>query len=128
MPGNNPENSIFKSLEILLGEKKAYLNTGISAITICEILGCNPRHLPGLIKKEYGIGINRLINQYRVRHAVELIEEEYLKNRTVESLAIEVGFRSRKTFYLAFKRETGLSPSVFNRSVVDLERIGLVTR
>lgn len=128
MPDNNPENSIVKSLEKHLREKKAYLKKDISAITICDVLGCNPKQLPGIVKEQYGFGINRLINQYRICHAVELIEADYLKRRTVESLALEVGFRSRKTFYLAFKRNTGLIPTVFNSSVVDLERIGLLPR
>ena len=128
MSDYNPDNSILNSLEIHLRDEKAYLNKNISTETICEVLKCNPRLLPGLVKEEYGMGINRLVNLYRIRHAIELIEDGYLKSRTVESLAIEVGFCSRKTFYVAFKRETGLSPTVFNGSVVDLEWIGLLPR
>ena len=128
MSNSSSENSILLRLQILLEDHQAYLESTITAQTICKILGCNPRDLPRMVKNEYGFGINRLINQYRVRHAVQLIEEEYLKNRTVESLALEVGFRSRNTFYLAFKKETGLSPSIFNNSVIDLDWIGLLPR
>lgn len=128
MSDNYTQESLFSRLQNLLNEKKEYLKCDISAKSICKSLGCNPRELPKLVKNEYGIGINRLINQYRVRHAVQLIEEEYLQKRTVESLALEVGFRSRNTFYLAFKKETGLSPSIFNNSVIELDWIGLLRR
>lgn len=126
MSDNNPENSILLRLQTLLVEQKAYLESTITAQTISKNLGCNPRNLPAMVKKEYGFGINRLINRYRVHHAIQLIEDEYLKMRTVESLALEVGFRSRNTFYQAFKKETGLCPSDIINSVIDLETIGLL--
>lgn len=126
MPEHNPKESIIFKLQTLLEENKVYLKKNISAKMLCKSIGCNPRDLPKLVKNEYGIGINRLINQYRIRHSIELIDGGYLKKRTVESLALEVGFRSRNTFYLAFKNETGLSPSVFVNSVVDVGQIGLL--
>nr|WP_170857167.1 helix-turn-helix transcriptional regulator [Algoriphagus locisalis] len=113
-------------MKLYFEEEGEYLNKDVSITAICKKIGCNPREFPKLLKDECGIGINRLINQYRIRHAIDMIENGYLKRLTVESLAEEVGFRSRNTFYLAFKKETGLSPSAFVDSVVDLEWVGLV--
>ena len=126
MSDQNTENSIFLKLQMYFEEEKAYLNKDVSINTICSKIGCNPVEFPKLLKKECGIGISRLINQYRIRHAIEMIENGYLKKLTVETLAEEVGFRSRNTFYLAFKKETGLSPTSFVDFVPDIEWVGLL--
>jgi hypothetical protein len=36
-----------------------------------------------------------------------------VREEKVEAIALELGYRSRKNFYLAFKRATGLTPTAF---------------
>lgn len=122
---DSKEERIVLSLVELLEGKLLFLNKHLSTNEICSAIGCNPRLLPKLVKRRFGVSINSLINQYRVRYSIDLIESGYLSNLTVESLADHVGFRSRNTFYLAFKNETGLSPTIFDESLVDIESLKL---
>ncbi len=41
------------------------------------------------------------------------IENEDIKKYTIESLGKEVGFKSKTSFYSAFKLYTGLTPSYY---------------
>lgn len=45
----------------------------------------------------------------RVHHAIKLLEANYLKTNTIESLSAEVGFITYNTFHVAFKNITGLT-------------------
>lgn len=48
--------------------------------------------------------------QSRIQDALNLIEEDYLKVNTLESLAYKTGFASYNPFFSAFKKVTTVSP------------------
>ena len=48
-------------------------------------------------------------NRVRIRYALQELNSAYLATKTVESLSLEVGFQSRKSFYTAFEAVTGES-------------------
>lgn len=48
-------------------------------------------------------------NRVRIRYALQELNSGYLATKTVESLSLELGFQSRKSFYTAFESVTGES-------------------
>lgn len=48
-------------------------------------------------------------NRVRIRYALQELNSGYLATKTVESLSIELGFKSRKSFYTAFEAVAGKS-------------------
>lgn len=48
-------------------------------------------------------------SRVRIRYALQELNSGYLANKTVESLSLELGFQSRKSFYTAFEAVTGES-------------------
>lgn len=48
-------------------------------------------------------------NRVRIRYALQELNSGYLATKTVESLSLELGFQSRKSFYTAFEAVTGES-------------------
>ncbi len=51
----------------------------------------------------------------RITDAIKLLETNYIKTNTIESLSQEVGFKSYTTFFTAFKSVTGKSPQEYLR-------------
>jgi len=51
----------------------------------------------------------------RITDAIKILETDYIKTNTIESLSQEVGFKSYTTFFTAFKAVTGKSPQEFLR-------------
>lgn len=51
----------------------------------------------------------------RITDAIKLLETDYIKTNTIESLSQEVGFKSYTTFFTSFKAVTGKSPQEFLR-------------
>ena len=53
----------------------------------------------------------------RIQDAVKLLESDFLKSNTMESLAKEVGFSSYKPFYVSFKSIMGVSPQEYFKNI-----------
>lgn len=66
-----------------------------------------------IINRYFGGNTNTVINRYRVGYAKTLIAEGYLENHSLSGLYKECGFKNKVTFFNAFKRETGMTPSEF---------------
>ena len=52
-------------------------------------------------------------NEWRVNHAKSLILEPKFANLTLEAIGLQCGFATRNTFFTAFKKTEGISPSAF---------------
>ena len=59
------------------------------------------------------MNFNELINEYRIKEAIKLIEEGYLEKYTGEYLSKAIGFQNKTSFYKAFKSKTGTTPYSF---------------
>ena len=66
-----------------------------------ETLDRERGYLGRLFKKEVGCSMREYLARVRVRHAAELIRE----GTKIEAVILEVGYRSPKRFYDAFKQE-----------------------
>lgn len=102
-------------LDLLMADKKVYLNPDLTLRDLADSLDINQRILSQYIKASFGMGIKEFINQFRIKAAIELMKEGFLETRSLEGLCLSVGFNSRVTFFLAFKKHTGMSPTEYVR-------------
>lgn len=107
--------SEIKSLTNALEKEKIYRQPGIKLIDLSTSLQIAPRKLSYIINSQYDMNFNELINDYRIKEAVLLIEEGYLEKYTAEYLGEVTGFQNKTSFYKAFKAKTGTTPTSFLR-------------
>jgi AraC-like DNA-binding protein len=65
------------------------------------------------IKKGSNYNFPDYINSLRVEKAKILLTDTDFKSYTILSIGLECGFNSKSTFYLAFKKFTNTTPSLF---------------
>jgi YesN/AraC family two-component response regulator len=58
----------------------------------------------------------KLINKFRIREAIKMLEEDVHGSLNIIDVAYEVGYNNKVTFNKAFKKETSLTPSEFINS------------
>lgn len=104
------EFQLTKRIFDLFGEEKIYQNHGLNVGEFADRLGVKPRVVTQVLEKLSGTTFKELTNLYRIRFAVEKIEEGYLEKYTLEALGKEAGFNSRITFFNVFKKEIGMCP------------------
>lgn len=113
---------IASDLDQLISEKKIYLDPGLTVVLLAEMLNTNRTYLVKAIKKKHGMNFLDFINGHRVAAAIRLLDTERAKNLSLEGIAGLVGFNNRVTFGKVFKQSTGMSPSIFIKSVSEMRR------
>ena len=88
---------------------------------IAHKMGVPTSHIVYLFKYHSKISFSEYRMSSRIKDALSLIDDGYLKRNTLESLAYKTGFSSYNPFFSAFKKITGLSPQDYithNKAVV----------
>lgn len=67
-------------------------------------------HLTFLFKYHSTVSFSDFKKIVRIKYALKLIEADYLKTNTFDSLAKEIGFASYNTFFTSFKEIVGVTP------------------
>lgn len=63
-----------------------------------------------VINNCFEMNFNQLINSHRIEEAIQKLENNYLKEFTIDALWSEIGFSNRTSFYKKFKETTKMTP------------------
>jgi AraC-like DNA-binding protein len=94
---------------------KYFTNNLASLSGLSKILNESPHHVSQVINEKLGKNFFDLLAYYRVEHAKKLISEDKYGKYTVEELAEMVGYNSKSSFNIAFKKYTSKTPSEYRR-------------
>ena len=113
----SPSKKLALALQHLFETEKIYRQQGISANEVVEMLHTTHKHLTAAIKEHFQKGFVEYVNTFRVEEAIEMLKEQEnggkYANYSVEMIAEAVGFNSRITFYVVFKRILGVTPKEY---------------
>jgi two-component system response regulator YesN len=91
---------------------QAHYTEQISRQDVATYIGVSERHLSRCFRQDVGISLNNYLVRYRVQQAKALLAAGDL---TITQVAMEVGFTDSGYFSRVFRRETGMSPTAFQR-------------
>lgn len=103
-------------LNYLLTEKP-YLNPSLSLRDMANQVEIHPNQLSWLLNENLGKKFNEFINYYRLDHFKELAKQPENSNITILGLAYESGFNSKTVFNTFFKKELGITPVEYLKSL-----------
>jgi len=109
--------SAMKEIERLMTEDKIYTNSSLSTELIAQRIGMKPYQVSRLINHFTKKSFTSFVNEYRIKEGIRILS---LASGSVslKRLSFDIGFNNRISFYTAFKKITGLSPSDFKNSIV----------
>ena len=87
---------------------------GLNRKALADMLSTNEKYLHDLIKEYTGLTCAEYIISLRLDHACRLLDDadNYL---TVDEIADNSGFSSRKTFYRQFGKHYNISPAQYRK-------------
>nr|WP_288935143.1 helix-turn-helix transcriptional regulator [uncultured Allomuricauda sp.] len=109
----NRHDGYVKKLESLIKTKELFREAQLKRSRVAVELGVSENALTGLIKDNFGISFNKLINKYRVDEAKKILLNTNFDHYTIEAVGFEVGFGTRASFYNAFKEYEQMTPNEF---------------
>ena len=104
-------------LRLELEENEVFRTQGLTFSELANICKIPQRTMSYLLSTVYKKGFNEFINDYRLDYIERSMREGRWKELTLEGLAIEAGFSSRATFYLAFKKRFNRTPIEFIKEI-----------
>lgn len=84
---------------------------------LAQRLGVHTRTVSRVINDVFGVNFSTLLSQYRVKKACRMLSSNDYSNVTIQTIANDVGFKSRTNFASVFKKQTGLSPNEYQKKV-----------
>jgi len=111
--------ALTESLEKIMGSARPYLNEDLTLIQLAEHLPSSQKKLSVLLNTYLNTNFYDYINKYRVAAFKILLEDSNYREYSTLGIANECGFKSKSSFYRAFKKETGLSPGEYKKQVLN---------
>lgn len=104
---------IAKDIVEKIKEAKAYRDPNFSLDKLSQLTGRDKFKLSYTISKKLNSSFTTIINELRINDFIVLYEGDNYKHYTLLGIANEVGFKTKSTFYKAFKEFKGVTPLQF---------------
>lgn len=108
----------FERIDAYVGDEKRYQDPALGQEQLASELGMGTSTLSRLINQHSGQNFSDYLNGYRVEEVKELLVQEEFRAYTVVAIGLECGFNSKSTFYTAFRKHTGQSPTEYRKSAL----------
>lgn len=104
-------------LESIMQKEKPFLDPDLTLSTLSKITSIPERHLSQVINESLGKNFYDYINGFRIRESIRYLIDSPVEKNILEIL-FDVGFNSKTTFNVSFKKQTGMSPSEYKKSIL----------
>ena len=94
-------------------EQQPYLQPDFNLGQFSVLIQIPTHHLAYFFREVKMQSFNDYRNECRIFHAKKLILQGKADEYTLEAIATLSGFTNRNTFFIAFKKVEGISPSAF---------------
>ncbi len=111
----NKSESTFKRIDEFINTNKRYLDSSLTLEKLGEEVKMGTSSLSKLINENFKGNFSDYINQLRVEEAKKALLNAEFNNYTIVAIGLECGFNSKSTFYNAFGKITGKTPSQFRK-------------
>jgi AraC-like DNA-binding protein len=101
------------ALEEWMQREKPYTNPEFRLMDLRQVLPLNRTYLSQLINAEYGCNFYQFVTRYRIEDAKQLLTDH--PDMKMQDIAEQCGFSSPTVFARIFARETGQTPSEWNK-------------
>lgn len=102
--------SYIEQIEKVSFEYELFRAPNMKLTDLANKLNIPKSHISYLFKYHCTISFSEYKKTIRIHDAIKHIEQDYLKNNTLDSLSKKVGFTSYNPFFTSFKEIAGVSP------------------
>lgn len=109
---------IANTINVYFANQKPYLDPDVNLVSVSDRLGYTRNQISFVMNHFMDCNFYDYVNRHRIEFVSERMKAPDCRASVVK-LAIESGFNSISGFYKAFKKHTGLTPSVYRKRLPD---------
>lgn len=98
---------------------KTHYQENITISSLSEYLNIHPTYIHKLFRQYTNESVHNVINKYRVQKSIDLLSNTALP---LVDIAVDVGFNNRQSYFNAFKKFTGKSPTDYRNAYINNEK------
>lgn len=99
-----------------MGNADNFCNPEFSLSMLAQIVESNTNYVSQAINTAYGKNFRSYLNEYRIREAMKRMKDNATYgNYSIQGISESVGFKSASNFIAAFKKMTGMTPSLYQK-------------
>lgn len=107
--------AIKQSLQQIMEQEEVYMDSELTLPILANKAGLSTHQVSQVINEHLGQNFYAFVNDYRIKKAQQILLDPQFAKLAVVDLAIEVGFKSKSSFYDAFKKATNMTPTQFKK-------------
>lgn len=107
---------IKKKIETSFRVDRSYLQNDLSITSFAQQLHEKPHHISQTFSEKIHENFNDYVNKHRIEAAKKMLKNSKFDHFKIEGVAVECGFNNKVTFYKAFTKFAGMTPSKFRKS------------
>ncbi len=108
--------TLLKNLDEYIVKNEIFTKPELTIIDLADGLDVHPRKISNALNSVYQQNFNSYVNGYRIEKAKMLVKSDVANNLSIQGIGSSVGFQSKSSFYTAFKKVTGTTPSKYKNS------------
>ena len=105
----------FDVVDEYVKKSRCYKKSTLTIVDVAEAVNIHPKRISYAINSIKSLNFNNYINYYRIDLAKEILKSSKANTLSIEGVGIESGFRSKATFYNAFKKNVNMTPAQYKR-------------
>ncbi len=110
------EGKTFEAIDEFIRTNQRFLDPYLSLENVSDEVGMSISSISKLMNSYAGSNFSDYINNFRVTEAKKLLADKSFSPYTIVAIGLECGFNSKSTFYAAFKKFTGQTPTQYRKS------------
>lgn len=112
------KDKIRKGLYKQLVQAQLFLDPNCNVSLLSSAINTNRTYLSQYVKSQYGTTVSEHVNDLRIFYVLEQLKVDASRRKyTIDRIASESGFNSKRTFERAFKARTGITPAFYIRQL-----------
>ena len=113
--GDSGDRELMSRIMQLLDTEQVYLKPDLQVANVADALGVHRNAVSACINSQQGCTFSQFVNDYRIRHAKQLLSES--PDMKISAVGLASGFANERSFFRAFKIATGMTPGEWVREV-----------
>lgn len=105
---------IERKLRMAMTEDQLHRDPNLSLWSLARHIGASPNYISQTLNENIGESFFDFVNGYRIADAQSLLRDT---DDTVLTITYDAGFNSRSSFYTAFKKVTGQTPTAYRQAM-----------
>lgn len=104
------------AIESVMSDTEIICQCDFSIEQLAERTGYNTRYVSQVMNEYYQQNFRTVLNSYRIKEAErKLLNTAEYGNLTIQAIANSVGYKSHSNFILLFKKQVGITPSMYQK-------------